>query len=94
MNYVDELAAAIRARLPDDRWPDRDADGLLRLYALLGLVKGAAVSTEDVHDAWAVWKAGSDPGHESLRPFGQLDAGTRNRDEPYAEAIRQAVAGR
>lgn len=94
MNYVDELAAAIRERLPDDRWPDTGAEALTRLYALLALAKGTEVSAEDVHDAWAVWKAGSDPDHESLRPFAELDAETRRRDEPYAEAIRHAAARR
>jgi len=94
MNYVDELAAAIRSRLPADRWPGEGADALTRLYALLALAKGAGVTAEDVHDAWAVWKAGSDPGHEALRPFGELDEATRRRDEPYAEAIRQVAAAR
>ena len=94
MNYVDELAAAIRAQLPADRWPDEGAEALTRLYALLALAKGTEVSAEDVHDAWAVWKAGTDPGHESLRAFDELDEATRRRDEPYAEAIRHVAARR
>jgi hypothetical protein len=94
MNYVDEIAAALRERLPDDQWPDDGPEELARVYALLALVKGEETTLEDVHDAWAVWKAARDPGHESLRPFAELDEETRSWDEPYAEAIRAVAAGR
>jgi hypothetical protein len=56
MTYLDDLADEIRARLPDGTIPSySDSDGLFALYALLLPVKGAAVSSRDVHNAWSAW---------------------------------------
>jgi hypothetical protein len=67
---------------------------LFRLYALLALAKGVEVTAEDVHNAWAVWMSGENPGHQSLRRFTDLDAETRASDEPFVEAIRSVAAER
>lgn len=91
MSYLDELAAEIEQRLPDHLLPDGDTRALFRLYALLALAKGRAVSAADVHNAWAAWMQERDPGHRSLKPFEALDAETQASDEPFVEAIR-AVA--
>lgn len=77
--------------MPPDRLPDGDTVALFRIYAVLALAKGADVSAEDVHNAWAVWMAETDPGHASLRPFRELDADTQRSDEPFVQAIKEAV---
>jgi hypothetical protein len=94
VNYIDEIAAAIRSKVPSDALPEEDSvEDLFRLYALLSLVKGAEVSAEDVHNAWSTWMAREEPNHESLRPFDELDASTRRDDMPYVEAIRAVAKG-
>lgn len=91
MSYVAELAAAIRAELPGDLLPEVDAEPLFLLYALLALVKGADVSGEDVHDAWAAWMTWRGEAHESLVPFARLPASTKAEDDPYVAAIRRVA---
>lgn len=85
MNYVDALAARLGQLLGDC-----DVE-LLRLYALLALVKGAAVTDEDVHHAWSAWTAARRPDHRSLVPFGDLAPEVQALDTRYAEAIRAVV---
>ena len=92
MSYVSELAAAIRAELPVDLVPNEDAESLFVLYALLALVKGIAVTSEDVHDAWAAWMTLRGEAHESLVPFRRLSAATRAEDDPFVTAIRRVAA--
>jgi hypothetical protein len=75
--------------LPDED----DLDDLFLLYALLARTKGQAVTSEDVHDAWAVWTLSRGEDHEAIKPYSELDASTRREDQPFVEAIR-AVANR
>lgn len=84
-NYIDEIATRLGVALDDCD------DDLLRLYALLALVKGADTTEEDVHDAWAAWRAATHPTHRSLVPFDELTPEVQALDTKYAEAIR-AVA--
>ena len=91
MSYIDELAADIRGALPPDLIPSGDTSALFRIYAVLALAKGEDVELEDVHDAWAAWMSGHDPGHRSLIPFSQLSGEVQRSDVPYVDAIR-AVA--
>lgn len=86
MNYIDETAAELGGLLGD--CPPE----LLRLYALLALVRGEETSLEDVHDAWSTWRAGTRPDHPSLVPFGDLAAEVQELDRKYADAIRQVAA--
>lgn len=65
-------------------------DDLFRLYALLALTKGIGTTAEDVHDAWAVWMVQRGEGHQSVRPFSELDATTRAEDRHFVEAIHAA----
>lgn len=91
--YVDRVALAVRDATPSDLVPTGDGvDVLFRLYALLTLVKGTHVTTQDVHDAWSVWMADRDPSHESLVPFDDLPTDVRREDEPFAAAIRAVAA--
>lgn len=93
MSYLDDVARTIRVHVPDDVLPSGDLDSLFRLYALLALVKGEEVTAEDVHNAWAAWMQAAEPGHDSLRPFDELDGSTQAADDPYVDAIRNAARG-
>lgn len=72
---------------------------LVRLYALLALVKGEDVTLEDVHDAWAMdmnFKEKNPPycyghDHHSLVPFDQLSKETQERDHEYVDAIKDVA---
>jgi hypothetical protein len=76
----------------DSEMPSPLPDDLLRLYALLALVKGVNVALEDVHDAWAIWRQTTDANHRSLIPFGQLTQEVQELDRPYVEAIHRAAS--
>jgi hypothetical protein len=91
MNYIDDLAAAIRSRLDPGLLPKSDADRLFRIYAVLALVKGLSVTAKDVHDAWAAWECDRRPHSPSIVPFQQLTPEVQRIDEPFVEAVRQAV---
>jgi hypothetical protein len=92
--YLDDIARQIADELDPNLLPDEDGvNRLLRSYAVLARAKGTAVTPEDIHDAWVAWMAETDPNHESLKPFSELDAGTRHEDDPFVAAVR-AVAAR
>jgi hypothetical protein len=91
LSYVDEVAEAIRAHVATGSLPSADTAPLFRLYAVLALTKGEAVTLEDVHDAWAAWMTGRDPEHASLKPFDELSSDVQDADAPYRDAIH-AVA--
>lgn len=93
MSYIDELAEEIRQEVREEDLSEADGAALFRVYAVLALAKGERAVLEDVHDAWAAWTAGRDPGHRSLRPFGELTDEVREYDRPYLDAIH-AVARR
>ena len=68
---------------------------LVRLYALLVLVKGENITLKDVHDAWAMdmnFKPQTDwcYGHEhlSIVPFEELSTETQNKDQKYVNILR------
>ena len=68
---------------------------LVRLYALLVLVKGENITLSDVHDAWAMdmnFKPQTDRcyGHEhlSIVPFEELSTETQNKDQKYVNILR------
>lgn len=89
--YLDDLAAQIRARIPEDRMPEGDADDLLRVYAVLLRAKGADVTLSDVHDAWSAWMAKRDRAHESLVPHENLPEDVQEQDRVFATAVRRAA---
>lgn len=88
VNYIDQIADAIKYEVSPGKLPDENTTLLFRLYAVLALAKGTNVTLEDVHNAWSAWMIGSDPNHESIRPFGELSLSTQREDEPYVRAIR------
>ena len=92
MTYLDETAAAIKARVPEHLLPDEERlEDLFRLYALLAYVKREEVTAEDVHNAWALWMLREDSDHESIKPFAELDRPTQREDLPFVEAIREVA---
>lgn len=91
MNYIDEIADAIRSKVSPDQLPDENTAVLFRLYAVLVLAKGTGVTMRDVHNAWSAWMISSDPNHESIKPYDELSPDVKREDEPYLNAIR-AVA--
>jgi hypothetical protein len=93
-NYVDRIANDIASRVTQDKTPDGDVGMLFRIYAVLALSKGDAVTARDVHNAWSAWMATQDPEHESLVPFEELPVDTQGEDSPYVEAIRQVARDR
>jgi hypothetical protein len=64
---------------------------LFLIYASLALAKGSEVDRRDVHNAWAAWMASRNPDHESIRPYEELSAQTKEEDDPFVAAIRGAV---
>ena len=89
--YLDGLAAAIRAHVPEGRIPEGDADELFRLYAALVRAKGSATTESDVHDAWSAWMAARDPEHPSLVAYEDLDPSVQDQDRVFAAAVRSAA---
>lgn len=83
--YVEQVTAALTERLNLD-------PALTRLYAVLALTKGTTTTMQDVHDAWAVWRADTRPDHPSIRPFAELSPDVQELDRRYMDAIRQVAA--
>lgn len=95
--YIDDLAGRIRRATSDDLLPgdasDTELDQLFRLYALLGLACGSAVTAANVHDAWSTWMLNRGEGdHESVVPFVVLDDDAKDQDDPFVHAIRAALS--
>src|SRR5215210_3697547 len=95
--YIDDLASRIRGETPNDLLPgdasDAELDELFRLYALLGLACGSAVTAANVHDAWSTWMLNrGEVDHESVVPFVVLDDDAKGQDDAFVEAIRAALS--
>lgn len=88
MNYLDRLAAEIQRVVDPEATPPDDDLPLYRLYAVLTLVKGQDVTSEDVHNAWAAWASDHQPESRHLIPFKELSLTTQREDDVYANAIR------
>lgn len=92
MNYIDELAHEIAVAANEDEFDVESLLGsLYRIYAVLCLVKGAAVTSRDVHDAWSAWASDSNWDHPSIVPFDELPPDIQAKDDPYRDAIRSVA---
>lgn len=80
--------------LPAGSDTPEDSDDRFLLYAVLLRANGADTQASDVHDAWSAWMLRVDSGHESIRPFEELDSQTRREDGPFLTAIRTAAERR
>jgi hypothetical protein len=88
MTYLDALAEEIRRAVPSDALPGEDTSSLFRIYAVLLIAKGEAVTREDVHNAWVAWMLDKGETHESMVPFADLSAETQAEDSPFMVAVR------
>jgi hypothetical protein len=80
MTYLDTLAEEIRRAVPSDALPGEDTSSLFRIYAVLLLAKGGAVTREDVHNAWVAWMLER--------------AETQAEDSPFMVAVRTVARQR
>jgi hypothetical protein len=85
--YIDKIAFAIASRCGMSMFHDTDRR-LLRIYALLVLVRGTETTIRDVHDAWSTWKLDYTKEHKSLKSFDELTPEVQQLDQPYCDAIR------
>jgi hypothetical protein len=88
MTYLDELAEEIRRAVPTDALPSDDTSSLFRIYAVLLLAKGEAVTRGDVHNAWVAWMLDKGETHKSIVPFEKLPTETQGEDSPFVIAVR------
>lgn len=91
VNYIERDAALIRESLPKGTEVPEGSGDLFRIYAVLLRSKGTQTTAADVHDAWSAWMSGTDPEHESITPFSELDSETQAEDGPFLSAIRRAA---
>lgn len=94
MNYLADLANAIRDEIDPGLLPSDDTTSLFLNYAVLALAKGNDVTPEDVHNAWVAWISERDPNHPSIKSFDELPAAVQKQDEPFVAAIRAALTRR
>jgi len=94
MDYISELAKAIRQEVDPESLPNEPVDDLLRSYAVLALALGDEVTAEDVHNAWVAWMLPRHPGHPALVPYADLDAATARQDLPFVGAIKSVARKR
>jgi hypothetical protein len=59
----------VRREIPSELLPDENPDLLFLIYAVSLPAKGADVSAEDVHNAWAAWMTHLGKQHDALVPF-------------------------
>lgn len=90
--YLEEIAEAIRRRVPEEALPEGDSEALFLTYAVLALGKGMDVTPADVHNAWSAWMLARGEGHESVVPFHELDPAVQREDTPFVRAIRAVAA--
>jgi hypothetical protein len=87
VTYIEEIATAIYRRVhPDGSLPEEER-GLYLIYAVLALSVGKRTTRRHVHDAWSAWKATTDPEHDSIQPFEDLEADVQREDQPFVRAI-------
>jgi hypothetical protein len=92
--YLAEDAGLIRSLLPGAARPPGDDETLFLGYAVLMRAKGLEATAADVHDTWAAWMLGRDPGHQAIVPFDELSADVQALDAPYLQAIHTAARQR
>lgn len=85
MNYVQHARELLAKKV------NIESD-LLDLYTLLVFTTGIGTELIHVHDAWAIWKAKTDPTHKSLVSFSDLSIEKQELDRKFMEAIRETAA--
>ena len=92
MNYIEEIANAIRSEVAISALPEGDTSDLFLMYAVLLLARGRDVSRKDVHNAWVAWMVTRGEEQASMVPFDQLPSATQAEDSPFVAAIRTVAA--
>ena len=91
-NYLDRLAAQIRAEVPAAAIPDdADTDHLFRAYAVLLDAVGGAVTARDVHNAWVAWMLNRGRPHPACVPYDELPPEVAQLDDVFVAAIRKVA---
>jgi hypothetical protein len=88
VNYIQELAMAIRSEVAPSALPCGDSSNLFLMYAVLLLARGENVSREDVHNAWVAWMVSRREEQVSMVPFDHLPSAKQAEDSPFVAAIR------
>jgi hypothetical protein len=94
VDYLSELAGAIRDQVDPNRLPDEPVDDLVRSYAVLALTVGPEVTPADVHDAWVAWMIPRSPEHPALLPYDELEPKAAAQDAHFVAAIRSIALAR
>jgi hypothetical protein len=92
VNYIEEIANAIRREVATSVLPEGDTSELFLMYAVLLLARGQDVSRKDVHNAWVAWMVTRGEKQASMVPFDQLPSATQAEDSPFVAAIRTVAA--
>jgi hypothetical protein len=92
VNYIEEIANAIRSEVATSALPEGDTSDLFLMYAVLLLARGQDVSRKDVHNAWVAWMVTRGEEQASMVPFDQLPSATQAEDSPFVAAIRTVAA--
>ncbi len=90
-NYVTRAAALLVEVLAEIDASAEIQPSLAPFYTLLVLTTGEDTTLAHVHDAWAMDRSVSRPGHPDLVPFPQLSAETAEWDRPFMLAIRETA---
>lgn len=74
MNYIERIKELLYRELNADNEdePMPETDQLIGIYALSVLMTGTQTTSENIHDAWSVWKNQIDSDHERLIPYNEL----------------------
>lgn len=56
-----------------------------------GCIKKFRTQLENVHNAWTAWISQTEPEHESVTPFTDLDSETQAADQPFLDAILEVA---
>ena len=94
MNYIQEIANAIRSEVAPRALPRGDTSDLFLMYAVLLLARGQDASREDVHNAWVAWMVSRGEEQASMVPFGELPSDAQAEDSPFVAAIRTVARRR
>jgi hypothetical protein len=90
-SYLDMIATEIQRSADPNATHQSEDLPLYRLYAVLLLAKGQAVTAEDVHNAWVAWASEYEPENRNLLPFKELSLSVQRKDQRYVDAIYQVA---
>jgi hypothetical protein len=90
-SYVDTMRYRVISALGDSN--NTGWDQLMDLYTLLAMTTGTTTTSNNIHDAWSIATARTDPEHRSLVPFSELEQDIQSMDDVYRDAVIAAASG-